>query len=124
MAKAMATAVTIAVPKASLIFGKMAFLEVNEVENPNTHEKTQKVGFLSNKLRDVFEITIPSEVDLSALSEGSFIDFNNVEVTFRATARNAFGNAVPWLGISGKAESVHDIDKIPNKATNPKESKS
>lgn len=119
MARTMASAVVLNVPTASIVFGKMMFQEVKETENPTTKEKTKKVVILSKKLKDMFEIAVPFDTDLSALAEDTVVDFNDVEVTFRANARNGFGNtAVGWLSITGKAESILAVDKT--KPTNSK----
>lgn len=125
MAKTMASAVVITVPKASSVFGKMLFQEAKETENPNTKEKIKKAVILSKKLKDVFEITVPYETDLSVIQDDTSVDFDNVEVTFRANARNGYGNtAVAWLTINGVAESIHTVDNNTGKPIDKKDNKS
>lgn len=124
MAKTMASAVTINLPKASSLFGIMLFLEVKEVENPNTKEKVKKAVVLSKELKDVYEITVPYETDLTAIQENALVDFDNVKVTFRANARNGFGNtAVAWLTTSSVAESIHTVDNNTGKPIDKKDNK-
>lgn len=112
MAKAMAAALEVTFPKGSILFGKAMFQEVKETENPNTKEKTKKVVILSKELHDLFEITVPYETDLSAISEDAIIEFDNLKTTFRANARNGYGNsAIGWLTITGTAEAVYEVGK-------------
>lgn len=124
MARTMTAAVTIEVAKLSDVLGKMFYQEERITENPQTHVKTKKAIVLSKRLHDMYEVAVPDDMDLGTIKEDDVIEFDDVEVTFRANARNGFGGAAtPWLTISAVAKSFHRVDGNTGKPIENKDNK-
>lgn len=100
--------------KLSDLFGKTTFLDYKNITHPVTKAESKKVTVFSSKFKDIFEVSVPNEIDLDTLKENDVIDFSNITLTIRANGRPGFNGGAPtgYLTTTIVAEDVIFADKM------------
>ena len=95
MAKTLGSTLRLGSKKLSEQLGDCEILEAKEVTNPQTGEKTMRVGIFCRKQKDTYDVRVKELFDPELLKEGEKVDFENVELVATANARKGFNNGDP-----------------------------
>lgn len=110
----------------SSLLGNMEYRKQNNpYKNDRTGEITTKLIMLSDKMDDMFEVTVNGEITDGTYHKGQELDFKDCMVTFRASGAKGWEGAVNGiLNVAVKAnEVIVKEDTFPNEVK-PNEVKS